>query len=257
MVITYYVDVIFIVNLIMDFALLLLIHPKQKISYTRLFGAAGTGAVGAVLLLINEIPVWGYMALRLLLAVLITGIGIPYKGVGELFCNTALLYGTGATLYGISFMISGKVQSKVTYLLPLIATVMLFLGRCLYCFREKRKSRNQYRFEVILKNFEKSIKVTAFYDSGNHLYEPISGCPVILVKENILKVLGIKEDSLRVVPYQAVGNTAGILHAYPMEALTILVDGEKKIFTNLYAAVVPGELLNQEECDVILHGNFV
>ncbi len=259
MVITYYVDVIFIFNLIMDFALLLLIHPKQKISYGRLFGAAGTGAAGAVLLLVNAITVWSYIPLRLLIAGLMVWIGIPHKGAGELLCNTALIYGTGAALYGISFILSGKthVQSDVTYLLPLVSAVMVFLGKCLYSFRENRKNRNRNRFEVVLKHCEKLIKATAFYDSGNHLYEPISGCPVILVKEDVLKKMGIKEENLRAIPYKAVGSTAGILYAYPIERLTVLDGREKKTFTKLYAAAVSGELLKQEECDVILHGSFV
>lgn len=260
MVITYYVDVIFIFNLILDFALLLLIHPKQKRNYRRLFGAAGTGAMGAVLLLTNMIPIWSYMVLRLLIAGLMAGIGIPYKGIGELLCNTALIYGTGAALYGISFIFFGNegVQNvTITYLSLLGSVLILFLGRCLYVFREKRKNRNIYRFEFILSHCGKAVKGRAFYDSGNHLYEPVSGWPVILVKEKVLKSLCIEKDKMRVIPYKAVGNTAGLLSAYPMEKLIVQSGGEKKTWINFYAAVVPDELLKQEECDVILHVSFV
>lgn len=260
MVITYYADVIFIFNLVVDFTLLLIIHPKQKKRYGRLFGAAVSGAVVAVLLLVKRIPVWGYIAGRLVIAVLMTGIGIPYKGIGELFCNTALLYGTGAAVYGISFLWLGKtlVHSKGNYLFPIAASTLIFAGRCLYFFRERRKHANQYRCEVVLMHSGKSMKLKAFYDSGNHLYEPFSGYPVILVNESVLKGLGIiREEHLRAVPYQAVGSADGILYAYPVEQLMIPDGNKKKTLTSLYAAVVPEELLRQEECDVILHGSFV
>ncbi len=260
MVITYYVDVIFFFNLIIDFALLLLIHPKQKRNYVRLLGAAEVGAVGAILLLGNMIPVWIYMPLRLLIATLMAGIGIPYNGVGELMCNTALLYGTGAALYGISFIFSGNKgvhNGTTTCLLLLGSTAILFLGKCLCSFRENRKNRSIYRFEFILNCCGKAVKGRAFYDSGNHLYEPISGWPVILVKEKVLKSLCIEDDKMRAVPYRAVGNASGILSAYPMEKLIIQAGDEKKTWINFYAAAVPDELLKQEECDVILHVSFV
>lgn len=261
MAITYYVDMIFIFNLIMDYTLLSLIHPKQGINRFRLFAAACVGAAAVVVMLgISMIPVWSFMLLRLFFAGLMAWIGIPHKGLGEFLCNMALLYGTSAAIYGICFIfcVNKDIQNEmIAYFFPIGAASILFLGKRLYCFRENRKHRDQYRFEVMLYYNGKTVNGRAFYDSGNHLYEPISGWPVILVKEELLNSLCLEPEKRRAVPYKAVGSTAGLLYAYPMEKLIIHYGGENKTWINFYATAVPEELLKQEECDVILHVSFV
>lgn len=261
MVITYYADVIFVWNFIMNFLILFLIHPDAKHSPGRIAIAAGAGAgvvLGALYLWKGNVLI--YSVLRFLSAGTLSLIAMPNKGIGELLCNTALLYGVSSCVFGINAVVSsyfGEVGNSDTIIIMLISTGILLAGRRLLHFRDIRNKQIEYSFSVTLKNNDREIQEIAFYDSGNHLYEPISGKPVILIQQRIGCLLQLYNATLRVIPYSALGNKSGMLNAYHLDELIIHKETDELHYKEIYAAVADDEMFRQESCGVILHSEQI
>lgn len=259
MVIIYYVDLIFLWNCIVDALFLIVIHPKQKIKYVRIVVAAGFGAGCAVLLLylweeIGRI----HMVLRFVCAGIMTLIGIPTRAVGELLCNIGLLYGMSGCLYGINMMLQGGINrfDNRNNILQLSSVLIVLLMRYLYQFRIKRNLADSYHYRVTLLYNQKKLKLRAFYDSGNHLFDPISGKAVILVSNKVMQKLNPDRNRFRLIPYSALGKQTGMLTAYRLDQV-IVYEKEEKVYRDIYAASADNKMFAQECCDVILHSQQI
>lgn len=259
MVITYYADLIFLWNFILDFFLLFLIHPEDKIHYCRLAAAAAIGA-GAVLLMLyfSLDTLLLFFLLRFFVAGVMVKVAIPARGIGEFFCNTALLYGISSCLYGVSRLVSEqmKVLEGRSVWIVMFSMGVLLSGKMLYSFRKRQYRRLVYHFRIRMKNGVRQVDKRAFYDSGNHLIEPISGKPVILVRRSVVAQLDISAEKLRIVPYSSLGKASGMLEAYPLEELSVCDGKGESKYKHIYMAVAEDVMFAQEECDVILHADM-
>jgi len=259
MVVTYYADVIFIWNFVLDFFLLFLIHPEKRKRYHRLILAAVIGAGATLMMLylsVNAILL--FFILRFLGAGVMVSVAIPARGVGELLCNTALLYGISGCLYGAYALLADLIacgEDRIL-LVMLVSMGVLMGGKALFGFRKKQYQRQTYQLIVKIRNGPKMIEKKAFFDSGNHLFEPISGKPVILVRNSVMRMLDVKPETLRVVPYSSLGNQCGMLEAYPVEEIMICGGARERQFKHIYISVGDDEMFLQEHCDVILHAEL-
>lgn len=258
MVITYYADTIFMLNFCVDFFLLFLLRPERSRCYGRLLAAAAVGAGSALLLLylFSDTPEGIlFFLLRFLSAGTMVLIGFSVRGLGELLCNTALLYGMSGCFFGINRLVTDafSMPEGATAFGLFVSAGVLLCTRALYSFRRTRNRTDTKRRRVWLRNGETELTEAAFYDSGNHLYEPISGKAVVLLRASVMKRLKLNPDMLRIVPYSAVGTKNGMLEAYPLEKLTIENGRKYQTFQHIYAAVAADEIFAQEACGVILH----
>lgn len=259
MVVTYYADVIFAWNFVMDFILLVLIHPDTKKQYWRLSAAATIGATVALLMLYLPVQVHIlYLGMRFFCAVVMVVVAVPAKCVGEVLCNAALLYGASGGVFGISILISegqGEWKAGVAPLMAVSVGIM-FIGKVLYHFRRKQNQQLAYQYRVSIINGQNQTESKAFLDSGNHLYEPISGKIVILIRDRVAKKLNLDSEKIRVVPYSSLGKKAGILEAYPIEELVVYNGKNENRFKYIYVAKAENCMFEQENCDVILHAEL-
>lgn len=130
-------------------------------------------------------------------------------------------------------------------------------GICLLCllgFRDKIGTKKMLR--VCLTRSGKKRCITALYDTGNHLRDPISGQPVMVVGAQIAgDLLGLTEEQLsapvetmasaaipglRLIPYRAVGQPGGMLLAMRLDEVT--VDGKEG---NALVAFAPQRIGNE------------
>jgi len=260
MVVTYYADVIFAWNFVVDCFLLFLIHPNIKKQYWRLILAAVLGgATTLCLLYLSSYAVLLYFVLRFLSAMVMIVIAMPVNGVGELLCNTALLYGTSGGVYGISVLISGRWEDigRKPLALTIVSLVLMLIMKTLYRFRKRRCHHLQYQYKAVLGNGKEQTECKAFFDSGNHLIEPISGKPVILVCKRVMQKLNVNHEKMRAIPYSSLGKTAGLLEAYPIEQLTVCNEKNLYQFQNIYMAEAEETMFIQENCEVILHAGMI
>ena len=120
-------------------------------------------------------------------------------------------------------------------------------------------------FQVELICLDKKVQVKGFYDSGNRLKDPYTGKGVHIVSEQLIRKFKIQEirtqnmetnpeEIKRVyIPYQSLGNEAGLLEVYYIDELVI--DGEKEriYIHNCPLGVTKDNLFEGKEYEIILN----
>lgn len=148
---------------------------------------------------------------------------------GFCYVATALLGGTGFGLMGLMGARGfGLLQALLTALLGGLGLVALALPL------RRPPGALRLRHLVRLRWQGQTLCLEGFTDTGNALLEPLSGLPVMLVSQELLRLpQGAK---LRPVPFEAMGER-GILDAFFPDELC--VDGHPREW---YVAVYPGRL---------------
>ena len=227
-----YVDVLFLVNFMMDYLLLMLLKKMLKCTATHgrlLFGAM----VGALLTCIILILPISYNILKFVLFHAVVNIvmiraGLKIKGIRNLSKAYLLLY------IG-SFLLGGVLQAFHQYIrlgsvFFAIAVFGYYIVSKLWDILAAIQKRNQYQCRVDLYLGEKICRVDGIIDTGNGLYDPITNCPVnILDKAVARELLGEQKLSgVRYIPYHSIGKKEGVLLAVKIDKMCI--HGEQEIW---------------------------
>ena len=253
---TVYANDMFVLNLLIDYFLLLATAklcalPLQR---KRFLAAAGLGALYAVLLLFPRFqPLLGTPAAKLGTGLLLTlsaygtapGIARPY--IVFLLVSAAF----GGAVYGAS-LLAGVSSEDGLFGTVSMRVLLLSFSACYFAltfyFRRfgKRSVRETHRVELTLAG--RTAVFTALTDTGNELYDPISGLSVmVLGKQEAEKLLPpVLSDALadgpavfmealpyfetlrtrfRLVPYSAVGQPSALLPVFRPDRMTI--DGKE------------------------------
>lgn len=250
-----YIDSLFLLNFTMNLYLLLLVNRSHNRTATRirLFTGAVLGGAGYCLMFL--IPV-GNMVLKLLFAALLVNGGMlffvfrPYsvkaflKLLESMLCYCFLMGGVFFLLSN-SFKPFRKHMMTVTGILACGSLLWLIFSFGLY----KRKRSGQKALKVILYAAKESkMEVLAIVDTGNSLYEPISGKPVsVLDKASFERLFPQKApEGIRVIPYRSVGCERGIMPGYEIPELIIEQEGMKKVCSKVYIGVSDKALSSTE-----------
>ncbi len=117
---------------------------------------------------------------------------------------------------------------------------VLGAGGVLYLLLEKICGRLREKncfCKIILKQGAKQITVQGMVDTGNSLREPISGKPVSVAEEDVLKELFQNEfPPGRVIPYRAVGTKQGFLMGYLLQEVRVRSEVSELICRDVYVA---------------------
>lgn len=258
---TIYLDELFLLNLAIDYFLLLATARTCALPYHRGRFALGAGA-GALWCCLSLLPALAFLnapLLRIVLAMAMTLIAFGRDGK-LLRCFFAFL--------GISALFGGAVyaaalwQGAGTGSGPLmrisIRVLVLSFALCwalvsLIFHRSVKNAERQYCTVAVEKNGRRA-EFRALRDTGNRLYDPISGHSVFVAEAEALRDLfprvdmavlrGPAPDAVplipgsRLVPYAAIGGERRLLLAFKPDKVT--VDGTER--TDLLAAVSPAPI---------------
>lgn len=239
-----YVDSIFLMNLVMNFYLLLLVNHSTFHTATckRLLFGAVVGAVFAIL----PFFIGGLVWLKLVIGVVVGTIGMiftafPIKSVRAMFgiLEKLLLYSflMGGTLL---FLISCVpfIRRWITGLFGIMGAGALICMALLFCKERELKKKQDSLCRATLIQKDERMTVEALVDSGNSLIEPISGKPVCIIERDVFNSLWKEEEALyRAVPYHSIGRKRGVLQGYLLSELQIELEGMVKSFRDVYVAV--------------------
>lgn len=133
----------------------------------------------------------------------------------------------------------------------LVLSAALVCLMCLLGFRGR--AGQQCYLPVTIRHQQKAVTLTALADTGNTLRDPVSGCPVMVVDSWVARDLyalsetqvadpigtlaGTKLPGLRLIPYSAVGQKAGLLLG--IRADSVRVNGKE---TTCIVAFAPQKL---------------
>jgi stage II sporulation protein GA (sporulation sigma-E factor processing peptidase) len=252
-----YIDVLFVLNLIVNYFLLLaesqLLHRQDR--RLRIFAASLLGALYACLIFFPQLSFLYTALLKLAFSITIVAVAFKCHGIISLLKLLAFFYITGMLFGGIIYAVtyflappSLLIKNGIAYV-DISPICLILSGAGCYIvirlfskrFHKSVHTRDLYRVTIHLGN--QSVTGTALLDNGNDLRDAISSVPVVVAEYHCVEKLippalrfvfksGSIADSgvlaqngfdkrFRVVPYGSLGGTGGLLPAFRPDHLFI------------------------------------
>ena len=124
--------------------------------------------------------------------------------------------------------------------------------------KEYFRKNYQGKLHIFIK--DRAITVNAFVDTGNHLYEPVSGRPVCLVEYDVVKkYLNPDVMNLRTwpIPYRTIGKCDGLLWGVTADKLIFQNKWRKNIKSGCIIAFYHGKIGKSGEYGAIVHPDIL
>lgn len=265
-----YVDTLFLINLVINYILLLVTArlcaaPTPRL---RLLGGAALGAFYAVAVVL---PYWAFLPLPIIKAAVgVMMVLISFGGQPRILRLALVFFAVSAAFGGAvmaASMLSGNgfggVLTTVSFKVLLIAFAVCYIVLTVV-FKRAARHRDGGVVSLKLRQGDRELSMRALRDTGNALTDPMTGKPVIVAGVNDLKPLfpnnvlsavtalrlkgAVKvmeeladlEKTMRfqLIPYSAVGVAGGMLLAFKPDE--IIVDGKNK--TGMLLALSPNSV---------------
>lgn len=259
-----YLDIFFLINMGMNFVILLAesFFCQRAVRVRRLFASSALGALIACILVVLGIhrilPLMVVCYLAVSICMIRTAFGRTTPGA--LVRNILMFYVAAFILAGMLVQLQQSFQLPLTgiRMLSIMSFVLLILRRFLPRIQRRRDQIGRY-YKVKLHYAGGQIEGTALLDTGNSLYDPISHKPVMLGNAMFVKRLWKKESEpvMRVIPFHSVGKEAGLLQAFQAETLEVLSGGTWMCISKPWVAVCDRYVSVDGEYEVILHPDML
>lgn len=226
---TIYIDLVFFINLIMDFYILsgvkFLLKLQTKLYRIILGSIIGSSSILLLFLKLNTLELNIY---KILISIIMTYVTF---GKNKFFNKVFYLYIisiiVGGSLYLINDSLGYKVDSfifinngySINLIILLIISPLIIYLYIKEFLKFKKKINTTYNVIIKIKN--KTINIEAFLDTGNKLIDPYFHRPIILLNK---KYINLKKHKIIYVPFNSLNNN-GILKCIIPEY--ILIDNKK------------------------------
>ena len=281
-----YVDVLFFLNLLVNYLLLLAtakiaaVHTKRlKLFFAALFGAAY--AVAAF------VPDFGFLlspVMRLVSGVSMVLIG--FSQAKHLLRLCLIFFAVSAGFGGLIFALSlaqGGGQVTEHFILPINFTVLIatfFVAYALFSLIFQRLGRNLAgkMMDVTIMLGGNSVTLNGFVDSGHSLTCPMTQHPVfittsahlsplfspevnaLLTEQNLLNPIDLlptlqekKHNGFYLIPYTAIGQALGFLLCFAPDKVSM----DKKEIPGIRIALSPTAVSDGGQYHILIHGGFL
>lgn len=209
-----YIDIVFIINFLFDFLLLLTINIALK-RYRKIYHLLLGALVGSISLLSLFISLNSYelFFFKIFLGIIMCIVSFGYKNFKYTFYNCLYLYMTSIILGGFLYYLKINLKEKtsiyyegisISYLsLILIAPVILYVF--IKSIKVLKEVKNYYYKVKIIFDNNYELNITGFLDTGNKLKDPITNKPIILINKKIMKN-SIHIRSPMYIPYNSLNH---------------------------------------------------
>lgn len=195
-----YIDVLFIINFIIDYSLLLAtsLFVKKRAQGIRLSLASFLGGLYASIAFFLPFGTLFFLPTSIFVALLMVMIAYGAKTMGTLFKNLATFFLVALVVGGCGFAILRSKQVPTSFLYAtnggilyadinayaLLAAFALSLTTLHIAsgYIKKQRIKAQFLYTVTIEKNGKQVTDTAFFDTGNFLKEPLSQSSVILAE---------------------------------------------------------------------------
>ncbi|MDP4118646.1 MAG: sigma-E processing peptidase SpoIIGA [Bacillota bacterium] len=246
--ITVYIDMLFAVNLLMDYLLLTLtgwLCGRAKWYRTLLGALLGTGYSTAAFFV--SMGVICSFAVKVFVAVLMLIITFGVEGKRKLIKRTGIFFIVSFVAGGIvfaAFLSGNALISNGTVYFSATLRRLIFAGAVTYgavrvvcaCLGKFAVTRVS---EVTLKIYleEKIVEMRALSDTGNCLCEPLSGLPVCIIERRRFEQLcGESKKEKYLIPYRTVDNTDGMMEGIRPDKVVIIDCGGREFTCDCFVA---------------------
>lgn len=242
-----YVDVLLVVNLLIDYLLLLLTKAvlRKPVRRVRLLAGALIGAAYALTIFLPALPFPVYVLLHLAVLTAIVAAAFSLHGIRD-FIKTACAF------FGVNFLFAGLMLALYLFYKPaqmlyqngvvyFDLDIRLLLALTLLCYAAltvltrllRRKAPDDRLFDVVLCSGGKSIREKALLDTGHGLSDGFSDRTVVVAEPRVVRFLAPETISafladgapptgaappVRLIPYASVGRE-GVLRAFLLDSV--------------------------------------
>jgi len=253
------VDVLFLVNFMMDYILLLIVRRMLSCSATHgnICLGAFVGSLLTCLVVILPIPhaFIKVVLFHVFVNTCMIRVGLKIKNIRSFVKAILLLYIGGFLLGGILEFFRQYVRFGSLFFAVAIAAYYLVLG--IWKFITLLQRWNRYHCDVELYLGERKCKVKGLIDTGNSLVDQVTGQPVSILSRKMANILfeGECMNHIRYIPYRTIGKSEGVLPAFHIDKMYVY--GEKKcVVESPLLAVSEEEISARGEYEMILNPNL-
>lgn len=251
-----YVDVLFLVNFMMDYLLLLLVRRMLKCSATHgnicLGAAAGSAMTCAIVILPIPYAFIKFVMFHILVNTLMIRVGLKIKYMRSFAKAFIMLYIGAFLLGGILEYLHQYI--KIGSLFFAIAIVGYYIVLGIWNFISRVQRLNQYKCRVDLYQKGKRYQVEGIIDTGNGLRDPITNQPVSILDKKAAKAfLGDEKiEKIRFIPYHSIGRKEGVIPAVRIDKMCVYRE-EICWLDNPLIGISEEDISAGEECKMILN----
>ena len=208
---TFYLDIILIENMIMNYIILFAtgVIIKVRLKQSRLLLSSLLGSIYAVMLYITKLGIYMNQSTKFLLSIVMVYISFVPRNIKSLIKQILIFYLVsfcfgGAAYYllyyispkqinNINGVLTGSYPIKIAVLGGIVGFIVINLS---FKIVKNRINKNSifYNIEIVINN--KSCIVKVILDTGNLLIDPITSSPVIIVEKNAIREI-IPEDIIK------------------------------------------------------------
>jgi len=255
-----YIDVLFLVNYLMDYILLLIARKILKCTATHgniclgaLIGALLTCIVVALPIpyaFIKHVLFHGFINIVMII------IGLRTRGIQKCIKAFSVLYISGFLLGGIFEFISQYLKGyiEVGSLFLVIAIACYYIATGILSLLMKLLRFGNYYCQVLLILGDNQCKTQAIVDTGNHLTDHLTGKAVSVIGRDTAEKL-LKNsipDKIRFVPYHTIGKKHGVIPVITLDKMCI--EGEDNEWINHpLIGISDTKISENDEYDMILN----
>lgn len=254
-----YIDMLLALNWWIDF--LLLLGVRRAVGgyggSWRLAVGALVGALSCLVLFLPPMTVWLSLLVRLAAAALTVTVAFRRRSWRDWGRRVLLLFALSAGLAGLCgalyfflapqgfYVFNGVVYYSVPPLLLVALTVVCYGLLWLSEQFLRRRAPREHLFRVRLTHAGRTVTFPCLYDSGNHLAEPFSGRPVLVVERGVAAQLFDRtptveelpaEKGWRLIPYDTLGG-GGVLPSFLTDGAVVLLGDGPRPLPPCYVAV--------------------
>ncbi|WP_017186041.1 sigma-E processing peptidase SpoIIGA [Alkalibacillus haloalkaliphilus] len=282
-----YVDLIWLLNLLFDWMILLLVAwvTKSSFSHVRIFlGALFASLIIPLTLLFN----WGIVdspIFKLGYSVFIILIAFSYQYLKaflvRFFSFYLINFSIGGAVFGLHYFVTTNTDMVISNHAPFgdaisWVVVLVMFPIAVYFTKDQLqqltmfKLRSQQQFSITILHGNRNVDLNSFLDTGNQLKHPLTQHPVILVDESTFKIWVDEEkvellkrseqidffgldDELQFIPYQKAGGEQGLLPAFLAEEVKVHMAQQIISTKKVYIGVHYGHFSKQMNVQCLLN----
>jgi stage II sporulation protein GA (sporulation sigma-E factor processing peptidase) len=291
-----YVDILFLINLLMDFVVLWAAArlAQVRVSFWRTAAGAIIGAIYSVLVLFPDFYFMSKIEMKFLVSVLMimaAYIPLSWKKFGQVVIYFYLIAFTmGGAVLGLIYLMGGNSLTGMLsdlplhYLWLLIALVTAaLLGKYGIAYVKRSLLQDLLKVRVEIQVQGKRFKVIGLVDTGNQLLDPLTGSPVIIVEYGVLKpylpselqeIIDTNGEvnlsklaeafpeqgsdfSLRLIPFTTIGKRHGMLVGFRPDEIVVFSGDERVRKTDVVIGIYNRRLSPRGAYRALLHPDLI
>lgn len=249
-----YVDLIIIINMIIDFVLLMAVSLllKRKVKIFKIVLGSFAGSLSTILLFYIDSNTL-LLIYKLFISVLMVIITFKYQSFSYFKDNLVWLYILSIILGGSFYLIDNQwtmvndnyIFSSNGLKINLIILIILTPAILYKYLKSQQKFKTTYSnyYDISIYYDDIVLNGTGFLDTGNNLKDPYFNRPIILVNKNLIK----HKVKTFLVPYHTVNNE-GLLEVFKPKKIVVNNKGIRNALIGLSDVNIDGVkiILNKE-----------